>query len=97
VVDYPTHGLLVIDLAGEGTEPMQTEPKSLSMLAAVLILLAFVLRAVIPRNLFLPGGWPLGSHWYRMGWVSFWVFLVAGFVVVMVVLLKIIMRGLSLR
>ncbi len=67
-------------------------PKSLSILAAVLILIAFVLRAVILQNLFLPGGWPLGSHWYRMGWVSFWVFLIAGLVMGLIVAIKVIIR-----
>ena len=51
---------------------MQT--KHLWILAAMLISLAFVLRAIIPHNRFLPGGWPLGSHWYRtVLLVSSWV------------------------
>jgi len=72
---------------------MQTGPKILSILATVFILLAFVLRAVIPRDLFLPGGWPLGSHWYRMGWVSFWAFLIAGLVMGLIVVIRVMIRG----
>jgi hypothetical protein len=52
--------------------------KNLWILAVTLIALAFVLKAIIPGNRFLPGGWPLGSHWYRVNWVAFWVFLIAG-------------------
>jgi hypothetical protein len=55
--------------------------KKLWILAAISISLAFVLRAIIPANHFLPGGWPLGSHWYRTDWVTFWVFLMAGVMV----------------
>jgi hypothetical protein len=66
---------------------MQT--KNLWILAAILISLAFVLRAIIPHNRFLPGGWPLGSHWYRIGWVAFWVFLIAGIGTGAVAILKV--------
>ncbi len=48
------------------------------MLAIVLIAFAFVLRAFAPRNSFLPGGWPLGSHWHHTNQVLFWWFLIQG-------------------
>ena len=67
--------------------------KTLPTLTALLIILAFILRAVIPSNLFVPGGWPLGSHWYRMTWVAFWLFLIAGIIAALTVLIKFVMRG----
>jgi hypothetical protein len=83
--------------ADEGTEPVHTVPKSLWILAAVLVVLAFVFRAVVPENLFLPGGWPLGSHWYHAGWVIFWVFLIAGLALVLTVAIKIMLHGHRIR
>jgi hypothetical protein len=64
-----------------------------SIATASLIALAFILRAVIPANLLLPGGWPLGSHWYRTGWVAFWLFLIAGIVMGLIVIIKFAVRG----
>jgi hypothetical protein len=46
--------------------------------AGILIVIAFVLRAYLPRTWYLPGGWPLGSHWFRWNSVVFWVVLGAG-------------------
>ena len=63
-------------------------PKTLPILTASLIILAFVFRAVIPNNLFAPGGWPLGSHWYRMSWAAFWLFLIAGIVMGVIVVIN---------
>ena len=60
--------------------------KLLSILAAVLVVLAFVVKAIVPQNLFLPGGWPPGSHWYQAGWVMFWAFLIAGLALGLVVM-----------
>lgn len=71
--------------------------KLLSLLMATLIVLAFTLRAVIPDNLYLPGGWPWGSHWYRANWVAFWFFLLAGIAVGLILIVKIAMRGQPLR
>ena len=72
---------------------MQTGPKMLSIWAAFLILMAFVLRAVIPPTLFVPGGWPLGSHWYRASSVAFWFFLIAGIVTGLILIIKAAVRG----
>jgi branched-subunit amino acid permease len=72
-------------------------PKALSVLAAVLIVLAFVFRSVVPQNLFLPGGWPLGSHWYRTSWVAFWFFLISGVVVALTAIIKVAARGQVVR
>ena len=67
-------------------------PKTLSIVTVMLIVLAFVLKAVIPNNLFVPGGWPLGSHWYRTSGVAFWLFLLAGIASGLIVLLKMVSR-----
>jgi hypothetical protein len=67
-------------------------PKTLSIVTASLIILAFILRAVIPSNLYVPGGWPLGSHWYRTNWVAFWFFLIAGIVMAVIVVIRLTMR-----
>ena len=72
---------------------IQTGGKFLSVLAAVLIVLAFVVKAVIPQTY----RFGLGGRFYRPDSIAFWLFLVAGLVVGMVVLLKIIVRELSLR
>jgi hypothetical protein len=77
---------------------METRPEKLGILAAVLVVvLAFVLRAVIPQNLFLPGGWPLGSHWYRTGWVLFWLFLIVGLTLGAILLIKFASRDRGIR
>lgn len=72
---------------------IQTEDKFLSALPAVLIVLAFVLKAGIPQTY----RFGLGGRYYRPDSIAFWLFLVVGLVVGMVVLLKIIVRELSLR
>ena len=68
---------------------MQTGEKLLSVLAGVLIVLAFVLKAVIPQTFRLG----VGSRYYRPDSLAFWVFLVAALVLVIIVVLKILMRG----
>jgi hypothetical protein len=73
---------------------MQSGNKFLSVLAAGFVLLAFVLKTVVPQTLFRIG---LGNRFYRPDSLAFWVFLLAGFVVGIIVLLKIIVRGLILR
>jgi TRAP-type C4-dicarboxylate transport system permease small subunit len=70
--------------------------KALSILTAILIVLAFVLRAIIPSTRFVPGGWPLGSHWYRASWVAFWFFLSAGIVTGLVLTIRAAVRGQSI-
>jgi hypothetical protein len=58
-------------------------------IAMVLIVLAFVLRAVIPQTFRLG----VGSRYYRPDSLAFWVFLAAGLVLGIIVVLKIIMRS----
>ena len=72
-------------------------PKTLSILAAGLIVLAFILRAVAPENLFVPGGWPVGSHWYHTGFVAFWLFLIAELMTALVVAIKTVVRSQAIR
>ncbi len=68
---------------------MQTGDKFLSVLAAVLIVLAFVLKAVIPQTYRLG----LGAYFYRLDSIAFWVLLMGGLILGVIVALKIIMRG----
>ncbi len=72
---------------------MPSEKMTLPILAAVLIVLAFVLRAIAPRNVSLPGGWPFGTRWYPLGWVLFRAFLGAGIILGAIVILKAMLRG----
>ena len=71
--------------------------KILPILTASFIILAFILRAVIPNNLFMPSGWPLGSHWVRTSWVAFWFFLIAGIVTGLILVIKLALRGQAIR
>jgi hypothetical protein len=50
------------------------------MLAVGLTALAFVLRASVPQNSFLPGGWPWGTRYHHTNQVIFWWFLAQGIV-----------------
>ncbi len=68
---------------------MQTGDKFLSVLAGVLIVLAFVLRAVIPET-YRVG---IGGHYYRPDSIAFWVVLVVGLILGVIVVLRIIMRS----
>jgi hypothetical protein len=68
---------------------MQTGVKFLSVLAAVLIVLAFVLKAAIPQTYRLG----IRAYFYRLDSIAFWVLLMAGLIVGVIVALKIIMRS----
>jgi hypothetical protein len=68
---------------------MQTGGKFLFVLAAVLIVLAFVLKAVIPQTYRLG----LGAYFYRLDSIAFWVLLMAGLILDVIVAFKIIMRS----
>jgi len=68
---------------------MQTGGKFLFVLAAVLIVLAFVLKAVIPQTYRLG----LGAYFYRLDSIAFWVLLMAGLILGVIVAFKIIMRS----
>jgi len=68
---------------------MQTGGKFLFVLAAVLIVLAFVLKAVIPQTYRLG----LGAYFYRLDSIAFWVLLMAGLILDVIVALKIIIRS----
>ncbi len=68
---------------------MQTGGKCLSLLAAVLIVLAFVLKVVIPQTYRLGRG----AYFYRLDSIAFWVLLMAGLILGVIVVLKIIMRS----
>jgi hypothetical protein len=62
----------------------------MSILAAAFLVLAFVLRAVVPRTLYR---WPIGNHYYRADAILFRAFLVAGLVIAGIVMLKLLLRG----
>ena len=66
---------------------MQTGDKFLSVLAAVLIVLAFVLRAAIPLTHRLG----IGAYFYRLDSIAFWGLLVVGLILGVIVVLKIIL------
>jgi hypothetical protein len=68
---------------------MQTGDKILSILAAVLIVLAFVLKAAIPQTYRLG----LGPRFYRPDSIAFWVLLTAGLILAVIMALKMVMRG----
>jgi hypothetical protein len=51
--------------------------KLLPILAAVFIVLAFVLRAAVPVTRYRIG---IGNTYYRPDTIAFWVFLIAGIV-----------------
>jgi len=68
---------------------MQTGDKFLSVLAAVLIVLAFVLKAVIPQTY----RFGIGADFYRLDSIVFWAVLMAGLILGVIVVVKIIMRS----
>jgi hypothetical protein len=69
---------------------LHTGNKLLLILAAVFIVLAIVLRAVLPATVLRIG---IGTRFYPPGQVAFWVFWGAGLVTAMIVILKINVRG----
>lgn len=76
---------------------MQIRLKTLSIVAAIVLLIAFAVRAVVPQNFLIPGGWPLGSHWYHANWVAFWVFLVIGIAAAVIVMLRVVLHSLKAK
>ena len=58
-------------------------------MAGVLIVLAFVLKAVIPQTYRIG----LGSRYYRPDSIAFWLFLIMDLILGVIVVLKIIMRS----
>jgi hypothetical protein len=76
---------------------MQIRLKTLSIVAAVVLLIAFATRAVVSQNFLIPGGWPLGSHWYHANWVAFWVFLVIGITTAMIAMIGVVLRSLKAK
>jgi hypothetical protein len=68
---------------------VQTGGKFLFVLAAVLIVLAFVLKAVIPQTYRLG----LGAYFCRLDSIVFWAVLMVGLIFGVIVVLKIIMRN----
>ena len=68
---------------------MQTGNKFLSILAAVLVVLAFVLKAAIP----LTYRFGIGAYFYRLDSIVFWVLLIAGLTLGIIVAFKIIMHS----
>jgi hypothetical protein len=61
---------------------------SLVVLAVVLIVLAFILKAVIPQTYRLG----IRAYFYRLDSIAFWVLLMGGFIIGVIAVLKIIMR-----
>ena len=70
---------------------MQTGNRTLPILSAAFIVLAFVVRMIVPRTTwFVAWGWPPGSHYVRLAWLGSWVLLVAGLIMGVIALLKIV-------
>jgi hypothetical protein len=65
-----------------------TGDKVLSVLGVVLVILAFTLKA-IPQTF----RFGVGARYYRMDVLPFWVLLVAGFVLGLIAILKIVLRN----
>lgn len=63
-----------------------TGDKVLSVLGVVLVILAFTLKAI-------PQTFGVGARYYRMDVLPFWVLLVAGFVLGLIAILKIVLRN----
>jgi hypothetical protein len=63
--------------------------RSMSIAAACSVL-AFVLRAVVPRTSYR---WPIGNHYYRADTILFWAFLVVGLIIAGIVMVKLLFRG----
>jgi hypothetical protein len=76
---------------------MHAGNRALFVLSASFIVLAFVLRVIVPEELFVLWGRPWGSHYVHMGWLAFWAFLVVGLVLGLAVTLKIAWRALRQR
>jgi hypothetical protein len=62
---------------------------TLPVLAAVLIVLAFLLKAAIPLTYRLG----IRAYFYRLDSIAFWVLLIAGLILGVIVVLKIIMHS----
>ena len=72
---------------------MQSGTGTLSILGAVLIVLVFVLRAVLPRGLFIG----MGSHFFHLNRIVFWLSLVAGLVIGMIRIVRAVASGRGIR
>ena len=59
-------------------------------MAGLLIVLAIAFRLFLPHNLTwrIPGGWPLGSVWYRPDTVAFRLLLGAGVILGLIAALR---------
>ncbi len=68
---------------------MQTGTRTLSILGAVLIVLAFVLRAVLPRGLSIG----MGSRFFHLNRIAFWLSLIAGLVIGMTGIVRAVASG----
>ncbi len=69
---------------------MLREPKAIVIVATSLIALAVASKLLIPGDLpwRIPGGWPLGSHYYRYDTIAFRMLFGAGIIVGFLALLR---------
>ncbi len=72
---------------------MQSGTGTLAILGAVLIVLAFVLRAVLPRGLLIA----MESHFFHLNRIAFWLSLVAGLVIGMIRIDRAVASGRGIR
>ena len=72
---------------------MQSGAEALPILGAALIVLAFVLRAVLPRGPFIG----MGSHFFRLNRIAFWLSLVAGLAIGIIRIVRAVASGRGIR
>lgn len=67
---------------------MHLGSKILWSVVVALIAAAFITKVTVPDKFLFPGGWPVGSHWYHCNSLGFWVLLVLGFTLGIVLAVK---------
>ena len=72
---------------------MQSGAEALPILGAALIVLAFVLRAVLPRGLFIG----MGSRFFHLNRIAFWLSLIAGLVIGIIGIVRAVASGRGIR
>ncbi len=72
---------------------MRGSENLLSILAAGLIMIALVLRVVLPSTMFIG----IASRFFRINAIASWLLIFAGVAIAMVVILRIILRNQNIR
>lgn len=72
---------------------MQYSNKLLSILAVGLIVMALVIRVVVPPTIFVG----IKSHFYHIGTIASWLVLFVGLALGIIVILRVILHGQGVR